>query len=584
MKLYARLLALPLILLSAAWLSACQTTDSGEGAALSAAEAFGPLAAGQSGRYAALAADAAGDTRFHALILMTRYHAGTGNFEQAASALGQLAALAVTQLQTQELHLIRADVASLQGDSQRAAQHLGQVHVPLLPAQAAAFHYNLSTRVYEELLNKNPASEVYYAQAMAAYMQLIPLLGTESAPAAARRALRLAQTRTAEQLSAAMAGSQDVMERGFYQYAIIDRTVNRAVRQRLLEDFRSQYPGHILAALPTAQTAPAGQAETEAAAEPPAPVISRGDKIAVLLPQSGRFRDIVGIPAKLGILAAIQDLKARLEVTFYDTNKHSIQDIVTQVAGDGTRLILGPILKPEVEALISSSSTLPAIVFNTTGQAMPAGMYYFDLGPNFEGMAAASRMAADGHGRVVVTQGPSVRQRRVYEGFLSQAGRVGLTVTACEYKDIKTVRADLGSCSLGGVDAVYINGTAIEANAVRPVLALGEGQPVYLTASSYAGVNHSGLEMSMRGALLGDMPWLLSESSMKEAFMRHIPKADAQAQRIFAAGYDSVSVAFNLPRLTPGSGNTLHGLSGDISLHGSLIWNEPLWVRLGERR
>ena len=583
MKLYARLLALPLILLSAAWLSACQTTDSGEGAALSAAEAFGPLASEQRGRYAALAEDASGDTRFYALILMTRLHAGTGSFEQAAASLGQLATLAVTPLQAQELQVIRADVASLQGDSQRAAQHLGQVHVPLLPAQAAAFHYNLSTRVYEDLLNKNPASEAYYAQAMSAYMQLIPLLSAEAAPTAARRALRLVQTRTSQQLSASLAASQDVMERGFYQYAIVDRTANRAVRRRLLDDFRSQYPGHILSALPAAQTAPGVQDEA-ASAEPPAPVLNRGDKIAVLLPQSGRFRDIVGTPAKLGILAAVQDLKARLEVVFYDTNKHSIQDIASQVAGDGTRLILGPILKPEVEALISSSSTLPAIVFNTTAQTMPAGMYYFDLGPNFEGMAAASRMAADGHSRVVVTQGPSVRQRRVYEGFLSQAGQAGLTVSACEYQDIKTVRADLGKCSLGGVDAVYINGTAIEANAVRPVLALGEGQPVYLTASSYAGVNHSGLEMSMRGALLGDMPWLLSESSMKEAFMRHIPKADAQAQRIFAAGYDSVGVAFSLPRLAPGSGNTLHGLSGDISLHGSLIWNEPLWVRLGERR
>ena len=81
------------------------------------------------------------------------------------------------------------------------------------------------------------------------------------------------------------------------------------------------------------------------------------------------------------------------------------------------------------------------------------------------------------------------------------------------------------------------------------------------------------------------MPWLLSDSALKDSLMKAVPKADAQAQRVFAAGYDAVALAELMPELARDSKDVLHGLSGDISLgEDGLIECAPLWVELGKVR
>ena len=85
--------------------------------------------------------------------------------------------------------------------------------------------------------------------------------------------------------------------------------------------------------------------------------------------------------------------------------------------------------------------------------------------------------------------------------------------------------------------------------------------------------------------MLGEMPWLLSDSDLKDSLMKAIPKADTQAQRVFSAGYDSILLASFMQELAKDNQDVLHGLTGDISLGSNgLIESAPLWVELGNVR
>lgn len=220
---------------------------------------------------------------------------------------------------------------------------------------------------------------------------------------------------TAE-LTQALATAQNDLDKGFYEYTLIKKSSDADLQEQALAGFNQKYLNHPLAlisasAATSAATeiladneedevnSPASAAEVDAKA-----VFSfkDGDTIAVLLPLSGRFAQLVGEPAKLGILTALKDRGSTSKVVFYDTSRTKMADIVDGAKRNGTKLILGPILKPEVTALNSTDNTIPSIVFNQSEGIKPVNQWYFDLGPNYEGAIAASKIYADGYKSPVV--------------------------------------------------------------------------------------------------------------------------------------------------------------------------------------
>ena len=154
---------------------------------------------------------------------------------------------------------------------------------------------------------------------------------------------------------------------------------------------------------------------------------------------------------------------------------------------------------------------------------------------------------------------------------------------ACTYQDPSFLRQSLKNCPFNEADSVYIHAPANDSVAIKAIIP--SNLPVYLTNKSYIGVNNSAQELALKGSTLGDMPWLLTNSPLKESFMKSLPKANAQVQRIFAASYDSIGFAFNLEKLAKDSRDVMHGLSGDLSLtNKGLIETSPMWVKLGEIR
>lgn len=578
-KKYVALISLGLALS----LSACQSIYDATNVnqtTISANDAFAKLNMQNAFYYQTLPQSVGQDSLFNALILQTRYFINTNDLTSANANITNMQALAQSPLEQSELNTLKASFYFINNQLNASFDNLRLVNTQVLPTQALIYYYSLNAKVNEKLLEKNNA-ELYYNNAYNSYKALLNLVSADFAHDIAAKALALISQKSPSELSLLLQNATDYNDKAFYQYALIEKSSNINAKEKLLSDFKDTFKGHILASfdnISKTQATPNTQTTNTTIIEP----LKNGDKVAVILPLSGRFAQGVGNVAKLGILAALQNSKSELNVVFYDSNSVDINTIVDQINNDGTKLILGPILKENVDKLINSNNKLPAIVFNTTKQTMPDNMLYFDLSPEFEGMSVAHKLLNDNRKQVVVISSPGQRANRTLNGLKEGIANSNIILTQCSYQNSASLTQDLANCNLINPDAVYLNTSASDANLIKAMIATNKA--VYMSDIGYSGVNNSGIEMSLKGALLGDMPWLLTESRLKQGFLENIGKANIQSQRIFAVSYDSITVALALAELQESDANTINGLSGDIHLQNKLIYTAPIWVELGTPR
>lgn len=571
-------------------LNACTSTTSTtapNASTVSTTQAFSSLEL-STAQYQAMVQSADADSRFPAMVLLARSAIVAQDYVTAEATIAQMKAEAITPLQQDEALLIEGLMCMHQGKNTDALFILNRINTTTLPTAVASFYYQVSSNVKNNLFRETHRVE-QLLQATNDRIKLLNYVNPETQRTVALQIEQGLQQLPASELTVQLNQNSDPLLKGFIEFALLDSSQSQKVKQQLVQGWQSKYPEHPLSfaaenlAAGIAASSNLGAASGLDATSGQVVSLKEGDRLAVLLPLSGRFAASVGEPARLGILAALQDRNSNLKVTFYDTNRMTMEEIASALGQNGTNFIIGPILKPEVDALLSTNITLPAIVFNQPASPREQ-LYYYNLGPDYEGALAASKIYHDGHNSPVVIAPESTRGQRAINGFTQvwQQANTNGPIT-CRYADINTVQAALTTCPLNNADAIYINATASDVIKVRGVLP--DNTPLYLTDRSYMGLNHSSGELALAGAFLGDMPWLLTDNALKKDLMATLPQADAQVQRIFASAYDSINLAFNLERLHQDRADVLHGISGDLQIGSNgIIEMAPMWVRLGAQR
>lgn len=583
-------------------LSACSSNPAVKQIAQSSA--FGPLNLTVP-EYQQAYDDSSKELRFKSLILLARSKIVAGDADGAASCINDLFVNAQSELQKNEASLVKAMLESNQGDLKSSVQTLSQINYKILPKQTLSYFLILNSNVNAKLY-KQTSDPKYEIAAFRNKVTLLRIIDKKSDRVTLiNQCLDLLNRLDDKTIAEALKTSNSNLEKGFIEYSIVSRSKSEELKEQALSDFRLKYGKHPVTEIlsPAAEENSSDSqviqtvventnaADAGVSGEPLVPAsvnqnslfdFKDGGRIAVLLPLSGRFAPIVGEPAKLGILAALKDRQSASKVVFYDTNKSSIADIVEKISSDGTALVIGPVLKPEVLALNKSGIKIPSIVFNSTQENKPQNQWYFNLGPDYEGVLAAAKIYSDGYKKpVVISHSSDSASQRATASFVSAFSVVNDKVTTCYYKD--DVKASLAGCPLDKADSAYVSASAADAVVIKA--AVPSALPIYLTDRSFMGLNNSAQELALKGALLGDMPWLLTDSPLKASFMKALPKANSQVQRIFAAAYDSVAFALVIKKLSANKDDVLHGLSGDISLgRDGLIETAPMWVELGTLR
>ncbi len=572
-------------------LSACTSSSVKK---IESVNAFGPLNL-TAQEYRQAFEDASSDESFKALILYTRSQIVENKLDQASASISQLYASAATPVQKDEAAMVDAMLLSKKNQFDEAQQKLSGINYKALPKQDISYFLVLNSNVNSNLYNKthDPKYQITAFKSESALERYVTRDSDKRK--VLLKSVDLLKQLDDQTLSSAYTNVKNDTDKGFYEYAIIDKSSNTQLKDQMMETFAKKYPNHPLMLLSAPEKAePVAQQEVrdvtpkggKAVAVDSQALFSiqDGDQIAVLLPLSGRFASAVGEPAKLGILTALKDRGSKAKVTFYDTNKTNISQIVATVSANGTKLVIGPILKPEVNAMNAAGIKIPSITLNSPEGNRPVNQWYFDLGPNYEGAIAASKIYADGYkSPVVIGLSSDKASQRSVNSFMNTFGKVNNNAVVCNYCNPANVGSEVAKCPFGSADSAYVSASVIDAVQIKA--AIPSNIAVYLTDKSYMGVNNSSQELALKGAILGDMPWVLTDSSLKDSFMKSMPKANSQVQRIFAASYDAINFAFNIKQLASNQNDVLHGLSGDISLgRDGLIESTPMWVELGSVR
>lgn len=572
-------------------LSACTSSSVKK---IESVNAFGPLNL-TAQEYRQAFEDASADESFKALILYTRSQIVENKLDQASASISQLYASAATPVQKDEAAMVDAMLLSKKNQFDEAQQKLSAINYKSLPKQDISYFLVLNSNVNSNLYKKthDPKYQITAFKSESALERYVTRDSDKRK--VLLKSVDLLKQLDDQTLSTAYTNVKNDTDKGFYEYAIIDKSSNTQLKDQMMETFAKKYPNHPLMLLSAPEKAePVAQPDVrdvtpkggKAVAVDSQALFSiqDGDQIAVLLPLSGRFASAVGEPAKLGILTALKDRGSKAKVTFYDTNKTNISQIVATVSANGTKLVVGPILKPEVNAMNSAGIKIPSITLNSPEGNRPVNQWYFDLGPNYEGAIAASKIYADGYkSPIVIGLSSDNASQRSVNSFMNTFGKVNNNAVVCNYSNPANVGSEIAKCPFGSADSAYVSASVIDAVQIKA--AIPSNIAVYLTDKSYMGVNNSSQELALKGAILGDMPWVLTDSSLKESFMKSMPKANSQVQRIFAASYDAINFAFNINQLASNQNDVLHGLSGDISLgRDGLIESTPMWVELGSVR
>ena len=322
--------------------------------------------------------------------------------------------------------------------------------------------------------------------------------------------------------------------------------------------------------------------------------------------------------------AATAEPASNAQIKVYDTSSQPIEQVMQQAQQDGATLVVGPLLKSNVEKVANSQTPLNVLALNEpeTIQNHP-NICYFALSPEDEARDAAHHIWDQGKREPLllvprsglgdrVTNafaqewqtlgGGTVMQQRfgstaeLKQGINSGAGIslsgtpvnaapaqqqqgvsiAGLTIPAPQQSTPEAVNTSSG----GGVDAVYIVSTQDELQLIKPMIAMrtGSRSNISLYASSRSAQAGAGpdFRLEMDGLQFSDIPLL---SGSNPGLMQQTSKSfnnDYSLVRLYAMGMDAWTLANHFNQMRQSPGYTLDGNTGKLSANTDCVINRKL--------
>jgi hypothetical protein len=395
--------------------------------------------------------------------------------------------------------------------------------------------------------------------------------------------------------------------RGWYQLALLAQTLAGDIDQQwqLIDRWQRNWPTH------PAALRPPGEIELlhHLAENKPA-------QIAVLLPMRGPLKD-AGHAIRDGILSAYFDARARgatsSSLAFYDTETNpDMAALYRQVVDRGAELIIGPLRKSRVEALLRFTDGLvPVLALNYAADGLETGDNFYQLGLSSadDARAAAARAKKLDYHRVFVIHGIDKQSTRSAQAFQQTwlAGG-GETVAVVEFDSERSAserikqglhidrsqqRARVLESITGtsmeynprrrqDIDFVYLPVGAQQARSIKPLLAFHFAQdlPVYAMSRAYRGKPDPRGDADLNGVYFTDTPWALGAvPKQQHRIDDYIERGGAPSKNLYALGVDALQLAPRIPQMLYTPGVRFDGTTGVLSLSAQgVILRRPSWA------
>ncbi|MGG7668822.1 penicillin-binding protein activator [Yersinia sp. J1] len=565
-----------------------------------------------------------------------------GKLPQASEQLNTLPEK-MSDTQRQEQQLLAAELLVAQKNAPAAAAILAKLDASTLSA-------NQQVRYYQALIGASQGKPTL--PLIRAYIAQEPLLKDKAHQDNIDATwLALAQL-TPQDLNTLVINANENVLQGWLDLLHVyqDNRQNPDLLKAAIKDWQTRYPQN-----PAAKSLPAQLTQivnfTQASTA----------KIALLLPLSGQAK-VFGEAIQQGFMAAQSGLPApaptaeptidasapvdgeaaatpeapapvaapvaasNAQVKVYDTTSQPIAALLAQAQQDGATLVVGPLLKPDVEQLTATPTTLNILALNQPETAKDSpNICYFALSPEDEARDAAHHLwqqqkqmpllltprGAFGdriakafaeewqkQGGQTVLQQSFGSTAELKQSINSGAGirltgqPISVTPTAAPQSvtiagltiPAPPVDAPVISTSAGGnVDAVYIVATPDELTLIKPMIDMAtttRSKPsLYASSRSYQAGAGPDYRLEMEGVQFSDIPLMAGANPalMQQASSKFAN--DYSLVRLYAMGMDAWTLSNHFAEMRQIPGFKVSGSTGELTASSNCVVNRKLpWL------
>ncbi|OTG66661.1 penicillin-binding protein activator [Acinetobacter silvestris] len=127
-------------------------------------------------------------------------------------------------------------------------------------------------------------------------------------------------------------------------------------------------------------------------------------EVLVILPESGPMAR-AGLSIKQGIMSAYQSSNANIPLKFVNSDQKSIKNILKQNISQKTQLIIGPLARTEVEALIQENPQIPVLALNEVSK-QHQNVWQYSLSKEDDSLALINNLEKDAIDQIYILRQP----------------------------------------------------------------------------------------------------------------------------------------------------------------------------------
>jgi len=319
---------------------------------------------------------------------------------------------------------------------------------------------------------------------------------------------------------------------------------------------------------------------------PSMPIVTKEPQhVVLLLPLRGELKAI-SQAIQNGFQAANQATASSITMDILNTdNRQSIRALYLQAVQLGADLIIGPLLKSDLQALSKLSDIkLPVLTLNylNSTQEIPANFYQFGLSPNDEAKQAAIEAKQQNLQSALVIVPDNTWGDELAKAFSAQWKALGgeiidrLNYTESfktfnqQIADFLEFQAPYGRRN--DFNMIFLGASSEMGRHIHPLLSFYciRQVPVYSTALIYDKRLPIHLNRDLDRIIFCDTPWNLNIRHIKPTLKKQLAKRHLNFEQYasyYALGIDAFEVAMKLHQLDKDETQKIQGASGILTLN-----------------
>ncbi|MDF7679860.1 penicillin-binding protein activator [Enterobacteriaceae bacterium ESL0689] len=295
------------------------------------------------------------------------------------------------------------------------------------------------------------------------------------------------------------------------------------------------------------------------------------------------------------------------DLKVYDTTTSPINQLLDQVQQEGATIIVGPLLKEDVEQVINSNTALNVLALNQPENIVNRNnICYFALSPEDEARDAARHLHNQGkrhplllipYGKLgdrvstafasewsTLGGGTTLQQRFGSVAELKSSVSNGISLAGVPVTPAPVDQGGSSDNSSGSVDAVWILATPEQMAYIKPMITLRNGShsDVALYTSSRSAPGNAGpdFRLEMEGLQYSEIPMLAGSNPQLMQQALAAVHDDYSLARLYAMGADAWSLVNHFTALRQTAGLTISGNTGALTATSDCVINRNLsWLQ-----